>query len=128
MILSPCEDATRLLVAYWAVLAMVTRARRAYWHHIERYGCRCLIVSRPTSGISGSISVHLRYTNHGRLHEGSDQLFECAAFFAAEAGRSDTLGKRLPRYGGTSLISIARHVGLRPSRRRWLPSIRAQNR
>jgi len=37
----------------------VTRARRAYWKHVDEHDCRRLILSRPTRGISGSISVHL---------------------------------------------------------------------
>jgi hypothetical protein len=84
-----CEDATRLLVAYKAALAAydrcaafqklapehitlqeaaqvrddanvaVTRARRAYWKHVDEHACRRMIASRPTSGISGTITVHL---------------------------------------------------------------------
>ena len=29
----------------------VTRARRAYWQHIDKHGCGRLVLSRPTSGI-----------------------------------------------------------------------------
>jgi hypothetical protein len=87
--LPTCEDATRLLVAYRAALAAfdrcaafqslapehitlqeaaqaredahvaVRRTRRAYWKHVDEHACRRLIAARPTSGIPGSISVHL---------------------------------------------------------------------
>ena len=39
--------------------AAVTRARRAYWKQVDQHAYRRLIASRPTSGISGRISVHL---------------------------------------------------------------------
>ena len=38
--------------------AVVARARRAYWNHVEHHACRRLILTRPTSSISGSIAVH----------------------------------------------------------------------
>jgi hypothetical protein len=37
----------------------VTRARRAYWKHVDEHACRRLVVARPTIGIAGSISLHL---------------------------------------------------------------------
>jgi len=39
--------------------AALTRARRAYWKHVDEHSCRRLILVRPTSGISGTITMHL---------------------------------------------------------------------
>jgi len=84
-----CDDATRLLAAYRAALAeydkvrafqtlapehitwqeaaqarddahaILSRARRVYWRHVEVHACRRLILTTPTKGVSGTISLHL---------------------------------------------------------------------